>query len=107
MIAVHKSGPFDAWLGGLRDVAGRARILVRIDRLAAGNPGDHRSVGDGVMELRMTFGPGYRVYSMQQDELLIVLLAGGDKSGQQADIARTKAIAATWSRQDGRSVQPP
>lgn len=69
---------------------------MRIDRLAAGNPGDHKSVGDGVMELRMTFGPGYRVYYMQRGELLIVLLAGGDKSSQPADIAKAKNIAATW-----------
>ena len=96
MIDIRKSGTFDAWLKGLRDVSARVRILVRIDRLAAGNPGDHKSVGDGVMELRMTFGPGYRVYYMQRDELLIVLLAGGDKSSQQADITKAKIIAATW-----------
>lgn len=97
MVDIRKSSTFDGWLNGLRDVASRARILVRIDRLAAGNSGDHKSVGDGVMELRMTFGPGYRVYYMQRGELLIVLLAGGDKSSQPSDIAKAKIIAATWS----------
>ena len=96
MVDIRQSSTFDTWLNGLRDVAARARILVRIDRLAAGNPGDHKNVGDGVMELRMTFGPGYRVYYMQRGELLIVLLAGGDKSGQPADVAKAKIIAATW-----------
>ena len=96
MADIRKSSTFDTWLNGLREASARARILVRIDRLAAGNPGDHKSVGDGVMELRMTFGPGYRVYYMQRGELLIVLLAGGDKSSQQADIAKAKIIAATW-----------
>lgn len=96
MIDVRRSSTFDVWLNSLRDVASRARILVRIDRLAAGNPGDHKSVGDGVVELRMTFGPGYRVYYMQRGETLTVLLAGGDKSSQPADIARAKIIAATW-----------
>ena len=93
VVAILKSSTFDTWLTGLRDVAGRARILVRIERLAAGNPGDHKGVGDGVMELRMTFGPGYRVYYIQRGEMVIVLLAGGDKSSQTADIARAKAIA--------------
>ena len=96
MADIRKSSTFDTWLNGLREASARARILVRMDRLAAGNPGDHKSVGDGVMELRMTFGPGYRVYDMQRGELLIVLLAGGDKSSQQADIAKAKIIAATW-----------
>ena len=93
MVEILKSSIFDAWLTGLRDVVGRARILVRIDRLAAGNPGDHKGVGDGVMELRMTFGPGYGVYYVQRGETVIVLLAGGDKSSQAADIAQAKAIA--------------
>lgn len=96
MVEVRKSGTFDARLRGLRDISGRARILARLDRLAAGNPGDHKGVGDGIMELRVTFGPGYRVYYMHRGELLIVLLAGGDKSSQQADIVKAKIIAAAW-----------
>lgn len=96
MIAIVKSSTFDAWLGDLRDRAGRTRILVRIDRLAAGNPGDHKSLGNGVSEMRITFGPGYRVYYIARGPLLIVLLAGGDKSTQAADIVRAKIIAAEW-----------
>lgn len=96
MAAIIKSGTFDAWLGNLRDRVGRARILVRIDRLAAGNPGDHKSVGGGLSELRISFGPGYRVYYMTKGPLLIVLVAGGDKSTQAADIAKAKAIAQEW-----------
>ena len=96
MVDIVKSDTFDIWLSGLRDVAGQARIADRLVRLAAGNPGDHKSVGNGVMELRMTFGPGYRVYYMQRGTMLAVLLAGGDKSSQAADIAKAKSIAAGW-----------
>ena len=90
---VLQSDTFRAWLSALRDVVGRARILRRIERLAAGNPGDHKGVGDGVMELRITFGPGYRVYYKQEADTVVLLLAGGDKSTQAADIVRAKAIA--------------
>ena len=65
-------------------------------RVSAGNPGDHRSVGDGVLELRLTYGPGYRVYYKVHGLLVIVLLAGGDNSTQQADIALAKAVAKQW-----------
>ena len=96
MVEVFKSGTFDVWLSGLRDRVGKAKVLVRIDRLAAGNPGDVRPVGDGVSEMRINFGPGYRVYYTIKGPLVIVLLAGGDKSTQDADIARAKEIAAEW-----------
>ena len=96
MVEVLKSGTFDSWLSNLKDRSGRARIPVRIEGLAAGNPGDHKGVGDGVTELRIRFGPGYRVYYMQRGALLIVLLAGGDKASQEADIAKAKAIATEW-----------
>lgn len=96
MAEIIKSSSFDAWLSGLRDRAGRARVLVRIDRLAAGNAGDVKSVGAGISELRVNFGPGYRVYFMAKGALVIVLLAGGDKSTQAADIARARAIAQEW-----------
>ena len=96
MIAIIKSSTFDAWLGGLRDRAGRARTLVRIDRLAAGNPGDHKGLGNGLSEMRITFGPGYRVYYTARGPFLIVLLAGGDKSTQVGDIVKAKIIAAEW-----------
>jgi putative addiction module killer protein len=90
---IATTGTFDAWLSGLRDRSGRARILVRIERLQAGNPGDVKAVGEGVSELRITFGPGYRVYFIRRGAVLILLLAGGDKSTQMADIEAAKRLA--------------
>jgi putative addiction module killer protein len=81
------------WINGLRDSNGRARIQVRVDRLVHGNPGDHRHLAGGVSELRIDFGPGYRVYYTQRGNELIVLLAGGDKSSQQQDIRRAIELA--------------
>jgi putative addiction module killer protein len=74
------------WINGLKDRAGRARIQVRVDRLVHGNPGSHRNLTDGVAELKIDFGPGYRVYYTQRGTRLILLLAGGEKSTQQNDI---------------------
>ena len=96
MVEIVRSDTFDGWLRGLRDRQARARILVRIDRLAAGNPGDIKPVGGGVSEIRIDYGPGYRLYLMQKGTVLVVLLAGGEKSTQAADIARAKAIAQEW-----------
>lgn len=90
---VVRTGTFDGWLAGLRDRSGRARILVRIGRLQAGNPGDVKPVGEGVSEMRIEFGPGYRVYFIRRGPLLILLLAGGDKSTQAADIEMAKRLA--------------
>jgi putative addiction module killer protein len=81
------------WINALRDRAGRARIQMRIDRLAHGNPGQNRSLTDGVSELRIDVGPGYRVYFTERDGELTVLLAGGDKSTQQQDIKTAIALA--------------
>ena len=81
------------WINSLRDRAGRARIQVRVDRLIHGNPGHHRALSDGVRELKIDFGPGYRVYFMEQSGVVIVLLAGGDKSSQQQDIKTAIALA--------------
>ena len=81
-----KSSTFDRWLRALKDQRAAARVQVRVDRLAAGNPGDVRSVGNGVSELRISYGPGYRVYYLQEGQRLIVLLCGGDKSRQPRDI---------------------
>ncbi|MFZ4576270.1 MAG: type II toxin-antitoxin system RelE/ParE family toxin [Phycisphaerales bacterium] len=75
------------WIESLRDPVGRARIQVRVDRLAHGNPGAHRVLREGVSELKIDVGPGYRVYYTQRDGQLIVLLAGGDKASQRRDIA--------------------
>ena len=74
------------WMNGLKDVAGRARVQVRVDRLAHGNPGQHRVLTNGVSELKVDFGPGYRVYYTERRDVLIVLLAGGDKSTQAKDL---------------------
>jgi putative addiction module killer protein len=82
--------PYEEWLESLRDVVGHAKIKVRIDRLLLGNFGDHRTVGGGVIELKVDFGPGYRVYLAQHGEELIVLLCGGNKSTQDRDIARAR-----------------
>lgn len=86
---------FARWLDDLRDIRARARIMVRIERLAMGNPGDVRAVGEGVSELRIDYGPGYRVYYIQQGKQLILLLAGGDKRTQARDIAVAKRLAST------------
>lgn len=94
-LEVRRRPEFDAWLGGLRDLAGRAVIARRIDRVARGLMGDVRAVGDGVSELRIDYGPGYRVYFARRGEVLIVLLCGGDEDSRARDIARAKAIAAT------------
>ncbi len=87
---------FHDWLRKLKDRHARLRILQRVDRLAHGNSGDVAPVGGGVSELRMHFGPGYRVYFLQERDVLIVLLAGGDKSTQQMDIARAQQLANEW-----------
>lgn len=81
------------WIDALKDRFTRARILVRVDRLVHGNPGQHRALTDGVCELKIDFGPGYRVYYTERAGVLIVLLAGGDKSTQQSDIRTAIALA--------------
>jgi len=91
MIELITSRTFDGWLRALRDRQAKARILARIDRLAAGNPGDVKPIGGGLSEMRIDHGPGYRVYYMQRGPFIVILLSGGDKSSQQSDIARTRA----------------
>lgn len=81
------------WIDSLRDRAGRARIQVRVDRLAHGNPGQHRVLTSGVCELKVDFGPGYRVYFTERKGVLVVLLAAGDKSTQQKDVQTAIALA--------------
>lgn len=93
MIEIRKTQVFVEWLDGLRDIHARARILVRIERLVAGNPGDVRPVGEGVSELRIDFGPGYRVYYKKQGKAVVVLLAGGDKRTQARDIKTALHLA--------------
>jgi len=98
-VRVVRSATFDRWLRKLNDRRAAARVLVRIERLAAGNPGDVKPVGHGVSELRIDYGPGYRVYYLQRGGELIVLLCGGDKSSQADDIERAQRIAADWRSQ--------
>lgn len=90
--SLEQSDDFARWLKKLRDRTGRLRILKRLQRLSYGQFGDCQPVGDGVHELRMFFGPGYRVYFIQQGNTVIVLLPGGDKDSQTGDIARAKAL---------------
>ena len=84
---VEQTDEYRRWIEGLRDRTGRARVLVRVDRLIHGNPGAHRNLTDGVCELKIDTGPGYRVYYSKRGTLLLLLLAGGDKSTQDKDIA--------------------
>lgn len=84
---------FAAWLAALRDDRAKARIAARIQRLAFGNPGDVKPVGGGIVEMRIDYGPGYRVDYVARGKVLVVILCGGDKSTQKRDIARAKAIA--------------
>lgn len=80
--------PYEEWIDHLRDVVGRAKIRVRLDRMRQGNFGQHRSLGAGLLELKIDYGPGYRVYVGLSGEQVVVILAGGDKSTQQKDIFR-------------------
>jgi len=93
-VLVRRTEEFAIWLRRLRDQQARAKILARIDRLEDGNPGKTRSVGSGVVEMKIDFGPGYRVYYSQRGQMLILLLCGGDKSTQANDIKLAKALAA-------------
>ncbi len=93
MIEIRQTEVFTKWLFGLRDREARRAITARVQRLALGNPGDVKPVDHGFSELRIRCGPGYRVYYIQRGNLLIVLLCGGDKSSQSADIEKAQAIA--------------
>ena len=93
MPEIRETRRFRAWLLGLRDPMARDRVLVRIRRLSLGNPGDVRPVGGGVSELRIDWGPGYRVYFVGRDDHTVILLAGGDKRSQRADIELAIALA--------------
>ncbi len=90
---VEKTEEYREWIDGLRDLSGRARILMRVDRLIHGNPGTHRHLTHGVSELKIDAGPGYRVYYSQRGDRLLLLLIGGDKSTQSRDIAKAISLA--------------
>ena len=93
MIEIRKTEIFADWLNGLRDRRAKARIQARIDRLERGHFGDVTSVGEGVSELRIFYGPGYRVYFVQRGPVVVILLSGGDKSTQDSDIVKAKELA--------------
>ena len=93
MFAIRKTEVYAQWIDGLRDIRARARVQVRVERLAAGNAGDVRSVGEGVSEMRIDYGPGYRVYYTKHGREVVVLLAGGDKRTQATDIKTALRLA--------------
>ena len=93
MLHIRKTLVYAEWIDNLRDLQGRARILMRVERLISGNPGDVKLVGGGVSELRIHFGPGYRVYFTQRGLDIVILLAGGDKSSQAKDIQTALHLA--------------
>ena len=93
MLTIRETSEFADWLAGLRDLQARARIARRIYRLADRNPGDVKPVGEGVSELRIDLGPGYRVYFIRNGDVVIILLCGGDKASQSRDIAKARKLA--------------
>jgi putative addiction module killer protein len=93
MIEIRKTATFANWIDALRDIRARARVQARIERLAAGHTGDVKPVGEGVSEMRIDYGPGYRVYFKKRGQSLVILLAGGDKQSQQSDINRALRLA--------------
>ncbi len=93
MIEVRATERFTAWVAALRDARAKARVLERVRRISLGNFGDIAPVGEGVSELRIHYGPGYRVYLVQRGPVAVILLCGGDKASQPADIARAKQMA--------------
>ncbi len=93
MVEIRQTEVYSRWFRRLRDRQARVRIDNRIRRLSLGNPGDARPVGEGVSEMRIDYGPGYRVYFSQMGEALVILLAGGDKDSQERDIRRAQELA--------------
>ena len=90
---IEKTDEYRDWIDSLKDLSGRVRILMRVDRLIHGNPGDHRNLTNGVSELKVDVGPGYRVYYSKRGSRLLLLLIGGDKSSQDKDIAKAIRLA--------------
>ena len=99
MKEIHRSSVYKKWIKDLRDSQARARILARVDRLADGNPGDVMPIGEGCSEMRIDYGPGYRVYYKETGREIIIMLCGGDKRTQDRDIARAKEIARDYEEE--------
>lgn len=100
-LTLYGISPFDEWLKTLRDKKAKAKIRARLDRVEDGNLGDCKSVGEGVLELRINYGPGYRIYFAQEGTIIILLLCGGDKSTQEQDISKAKEYLQDYrSRED-------
>ena len=95
MVEVRQTKEFSAWLHRLRDANAVARIVARIRRMEQGNPGDSRSVGKGIVEMRIPYGPGYRIYYVHRGAQIVILLCGGDKRTQQQDIKRAQTLSET------------
>ncbi|MEI6152818.1 MAG: type II toxin-antitoxin system RelE/ParE family toxin [Deltaproteobacteria bacterium] len=93
MVKIKQTEAYEEWFNSLSDGRAKARIDVRIRRMSLGNPGETRPVGEGVMELKIDYGPGYRVYYLSKGKTVVILLAGGDKKTQNKDIARAKMLA--------------
>ena len=93
MLTIRETSEFIDWMERLRDERARGRIARRIDRLGQGNPGDVKPVGEGVSELRIDYGPGYRLYFVQRGDVIVIMLCGGDKKSQKNDILRAKKMA--------------
>ena len=93
MIEIRQTETYAKWFSSLRDRHAKARIDIRIRRLSLGNPGDVKAVGEGVSELRIDYGPGYRVYFVQRGQTVVILLAGGDKRTQDSDIKAALELA--------------
>ena len=92
MIEIRETDAYSKWFKKLRDSEAKARVNIRLRRMALGNPGDAKPVGEGVSELRITYGPGYRIYFTKQDNKIVILLCGGNKSSQTEDIAKAKEL---------------
>jgi putative addiction module killer protein len=109
MASIQKTEEFDDWLSNLRDAKARAKILVRVQRLEAGNPGDVKEVGDGISEMRIDCGPGYRVYYKRVGQEILLILCGGDKDSQDKDIKLAKKIASAlkerWDNGKGDKIR--
>jgi putative addiction module killer protein len=93
VIELRQTNEFSRWIDALRDIRARARVQARIERLAMGNPGDTKLIGEGVCELRVDYGPGYRVYFTRHGREVVILLSGGNKSGQTKDIRTALRLA--------------